>query len=400
MARRAARPADRPGGPLTGTENTTLVVTNDFPPRIGGIESFVAEACHQLADVIVLTSRAPGSADFDASLPYPVIRLAGPLLPTAPVAREAVQLLQRSGARRVLFGAAAPLALLGPRLRAAGARRIVALTHGSEVWWTKLPPTRALLRRIGNEVDALSTNSDFVTAELSPVLSPAAQSKLFRLAPPVDLSVFRPEPGARSSRGGPPRCVAVGRFVARKGFDVLLRSWERVLAGWPADERRPELVLVGDGPQRARLLRLVDRSGIGGSVRFTGALPPSDVVAELQRSDVFALPVRTQHFGLEPEGLGLAALEAAGCGLPVLVGDSGGAPETVQSGRTGFVVDPRDPDALASRISTLLRDPGMAAELGRLGRAFVAERHGLLAFRRQLRAALRLDRVPIRWPGG
>ncbi len=140
---------------------TTLVVTNDFPPRIGGIESFVSAACGFLDDdVIVLTSAAPGSERFDATLPFEVHRRRGPLLPTPFTSREAVRLLERAGADRVLFGAAAPLALLAPALRAAGAVRIVALTHGHETWWARVPVARSLLRRIGDEVDALSTISD------------------------------------------------------------------------------------------------------------------------------------------------------------------------------------------------------------------------------------------------
>jgi phosphatidyl-myo-inositol dimannoside synthase len=364
---------------------TTLVVTNDFPPRIGGIESFVAAACGFLDDVVVLTSRAPGSAAVDDALPYPVVRLPGPLLPTRAVARTARRLLDQTGASRVLFGAAAPLALLAPGLRAAGATRVVALGHGPEVWWTKLPPTRALLRRIGDGVDALSTNSDFLAAELAPALSAAARARLFRLAPPVDLTLFRPGPPRTSTR----RCVAVGRFVARKGFDVLLRSWPEVLRRWPADEPPPELVLVGDGPRRRELARAAAATA---HVRFTGPLPPPGVAAALQSADLFALPIRTRAAGLEPEGLGLAALEAAACGLPVLIGNSGGAPETVQEGRTGHVLDPRDPAVWARHVGALLRNPDRAAALGRQGRAFVTERFGQSAARERLRTVLGLER--------
>ena len=157
-------------------------------------------------------------------------------------------------------------------------------------------------------------------------------------------------------------------------------------------------MLVGDGPQRRQLHRLA--AATGGRIRFTGALPPPAVLAELQQADVFALPIRTRWAGLEPEGLGLAALEAAACGLPVLVGDSGGAPETVQDGRTGYVVDPRDPAAWARRIGSLLLDPDRCTELGGRGRVLVADRYGHLAARRDLRGALRLDRRPIRWAGG
>ena len=136
---------------------TTLVVTNDFPPRIGGIESFVALACRLLDDdVAVLTSTAPGSAYGDVAAGYPIERLPGPLLPTPAVGRAAVDLLHRSGADRVLFGAAAPLALLAPTLRAAGADRIVALTHGHETWWATVPGSRSPAppdRRRGGRAD-------------------------------------------------------------------------------------------------------------------------------------------------------------------------------------------------------------------------------------------------------
>lgn len=374
---------------------TTLVVTNDFPPRIGGIESFVATACGFLDDVVVLTSTAPGSVSFDQTVPYEVVRLPGPLLPTGRVGRQAVRLLRRSGATRVLFGAAAPLALLAPSLRAAGAGRIVALTHGHETWWARVPGTRGLLRRIGDDVDALSAISDFVAGEIAPVLSPAGRTKLFRLPPPVDPTLFRPAPVAETDRGL--RCVSVGRFIPRKGFDVLIAAWRVVLRSWPGPDPVPELVLVGDGPQRRRLEAAARAVG---RVRITGAQPPVGVVRELQQADVFALPVRTRWAGLEPEGLGLAGIEAAACGLPVIIGHSGGTPESLVDGRTGYLVDPRDPLAVAARLTELLTDRDRARAMGRRGRVHVRERFGAAAARRELRGALRLDRTPLRWAGG
>jgi phosphatidylinositol alpha-1,6-mannosyltransferase len=377
---------------------TTLVVTNDFPPRIGGIESFVALAGRLLDDdVAVLTSTAPGSAYGDAAAPYPVERLPGPLLPTGAVGRAAVELLRRSGADRVLFGAAAPLALLAPTLRAAGAHRIVALTHGHETWWATVPGSRTLLRRIGDEVDVLTTISDYVSERIASALSPAGRATLVRLPPPVDLDVFRPGDSPRSGAGtriegdgGTKRVVGVGRLVRRKGFDTLLDAWG--LLGGGASVAGPELVLVGDGPERSSLQRQVRRSRLRG-VTFTGALGPAGVLGQLRRGDVFALPVRTRLAGLDPEGLGLAALEASACGLPVVVGRSGGAPETVVPGRTGYVVDPDDPYELATRLADLLADPAHARELGAAGRVFVGDRYGADRARRVLRTALGLSDV-------
>lgn len=382
---------------------TVLVVTNDFPPHIGGIESFVAQACGFLDDnVAVLTSTAPGSAAWDAAAGYPIERLPGPLLPTPAVGRAAVDLLRRSGADRVLFGAAAPLALLAPVLRAAGAERIVALTHGHETWWATLPGSRALLRRIGDQVDVLTTISDYVSVRVAAALSPAGRAKLVRLPPPVDLAVFAPAAAAvgeretTRQRDQVRRVISVGRMVQRKGFDTLLRAWSLLPSMLGERSGSYELVLVGDGPQRRRLARLATRTGRR-NIRFTGALNRVGVRAELQRSDVFAFPVRTRLGGLDPEGLGLAPLEAAACELPVVVGGAGGAPETVRHGRTGYVVDPDDPYELAGRLSQLLADPDHAHALGVAGRVFVGERYGSEQARRTLRSAL-LE--PEGMPGG
>jgi len=229
-------------------------------------------------------------------------------------------------------------------------------------------------------------------------LTPDARAALRRLAPPVDTDVFRPASAADRS-AQPRRCVAVGRFVRQKGFGVLLRAWAQVVAQPSAASSAPrppwELVLVGDGPQRRRLERLVAHLGIGGSVRFTGPLGRAAVVSELQQAQLFALPVRTRltglfRAGLNPEGLGLAALEAAACGLPVLIGRSGGAPETVRDGVSGFVVDPDRPGELAARIGPLMADPVRAAAMGQAGRAHVQQQFSAAGARVVLRELLDL----------
>ena len=364
------------------------MVTNDFPPRIGGIESFVADVCRLLDDdVVVLASGPPDAAAGDRARRYPVVRSGAVLLPTPATARQAAHLLRQHGATRVLFGAAAPLGLLAPGLRRAGARHLVGLTHGHEVWWARVPGARGLLRRIGEGCDHLTTISDHTTRSIAPVLTEPARERLLRLPPPVDLARFTPA----APPPGPPRCVAVGRFVAQKGFDTLVEAWRLVLAGWPGAADLPELVLVGDGPQRARVSAQVVAAGLQPSVRITGALPRTAVVAELQRAHVFALPVRSRFGGLNAEGLGLAAVEAAACGLPVVVGRSGGAPETLVDGVTGTVVVPDDPHELAHAVRALLLDPARARAMGAAGRRHVADRFGAEQARRTLRRALALD---------
>ena len=371
---------------------TTLVVTNDFPPRIGGIESFVASACRLLDDdVVVLTSGPPGAESGDAARPFPVVRDGGLLLPTPRVARRAADLLRAHGATRVLVGAAMPLGLLAPGLRRAGAETVVALTHGHEVWWATLPGARAALHRVGEACDHLTTISAYTEHRIAPALSPAARARLLRLPPPVDLDVFRP---GSATAPDTPTVVAVGRFVAQKGFDVLLRAWAGVVAGL-GPGRRPRLVLVGDGPQGARLRRLAAAPATAGTVVFAGALPAAGVAALLRAAHVFALPVRTRWAGLNPEGLGLAALEAAACGLPVLVGGSGGAPETVVDGVSGRVLPPEDVAAWTRALLELLADPAGAAAAGERGRRHVEGRFGPGPAGRTLRAALRLDADPV-----
>ena len=368
---------------------TTLIVTNDFPPRLGGIESFVSDLVDLLdGDVVVYTSSTAGSAVEDARRGVEVVRGGRVLLPTAAVTRRAVQILQRSGATRVLFGAAAPLALMAGSLRRAGAERLVALSHGHEVWWATLPGPRALLRRLADDVDHLTTISGYTAGRIAPALSSSARARMLRLAPPVDTTIFRPQPGRVPDTR--PRVVSVGRLVRQKGFDALLDAWRLVLDGWSGPVT-PELRVVGDGPMRRRLDVQITTLHLRSSVTLLGARPRAEVVAELQHADVFALLMRTRLAGLNPEGLGLAALEASACGLPVVVGDSGGAPETVLPERTGYVVDPGDTQQVAAHLLALLSDPGLAAGLGREGRRFVQSGHGLEQAGRTLRAALGLN---------
>jgi phosphatidylinositol alpha-1,6-mannosyltransferase len=365
---------------------TTLIVTNDFPPRIGGIEAFVATVCEFLdQEVVVLTSGTPGAEAYDARLPFPVVRRGRILLPTPATARTAVRLLRESGSDRVVFGAAAPLGLLGGRLRAAGGTRMVALSHGHETWWARVSPARVLLRRIGNQVDAVTVISDYTAARIATALTPAAAARLVRLAPPIDVDTFQPAPTPPAR----PRAIGVGRFVRRKGFDTLLVAWRQVLDRWRGTEA-PDLVLIGAGRDRRRLAGLVRGLGLGESVSMPGPMDRGGVAEQLRQASVFALPMRTMLRGLDAEGLGLAALEAAACGLPVIVGNSGGAPETVRHGETGYVVDPRDPGQVAGRLLELLADPAHARAMGMAGRCYVDERFGARRARLTLRRALDL----------
>lgn len=368
---------------------STLIITNDFPPRIGGIESFVNEVCTLLDhDVVVYASGSAGAAASDHDRPFPVIRDGPLLLPTPHVAARAVGLLAESGATRVIFGAAAPLGLLARRLRRAGARHILGLTHGHEIWWAQVPGARGLLRRIGDSCDHLTTISAYSERRIANALSGSARQRLVRLAPPVDMQRFRPP--SRAEVRGTRRCIAVARLIPQKGVETLLRAWRIVLDKNSRNGSRRELIIVGDGPLRRRLERRIRDLELSDCARLLGALPPAAVISQLQQADVFALPVRTRLAGLNPEGLGLAALEAAACELPVIVGDSGGAPETVCDGETGFVVPSGDHALLAERLMLLLDNPALAQEMGVRGRQHVAAHFSTDVARARLREVLDL----------
>lgn len=358
----------------------TLVLTNDFGPRIGGIEAFVGQLAATLPGrVVVLTARQDGQDAFDAALPYRVIRRdERTLLPTPLVAAEAARLLREEGLDRVLIGAAAPLGLLAPTLRRAGATRIVALSHGHEVWWASLPGSRSLLNRIVAGCDAVGVISDYTHHRIAAGLRQDLRERLVAIPPPVDTQRFTPagdEPG--------PVVVSAGRFVPRKGFDTLVAAWRTAQPALPPDAR---LLIAGSGPDEARLRRLAR----GLPVTFTGPVAHLSMPDVLRRGRVFAGPVRTQRRGLNPEGFGLVFAEAAACGLPVLVGDSGGAPSTVVEGRTGWVLDPRDTDAWAVRLAELLGDPGRARGFGAAGRRHVLATVALDEVTRRVAAALEL----------
>jgi phosphatidylinositol alpha-1,6-mannosyltransferase len=319
----------------------TLFVTNDFPPRRGGIETFVRSLCDELpaAEVVVHAASMPGDLAHDRTVPFPVVRdPATTLLPTPAVAERVADTVRRFGCDIVVFGAAAPLGLLAPRLRSVGVRRLVAVTHGHEVWWATVPGTRRLLRVIGDSVDTVTYVSDYCGARIGRALSADAAARMVRLSPTVDASRFGGAGGSEVRRRhaidpGAPVVVCVARLVRRKGQDTLLRIWPEVL------ERFPDavLMLVGDGPDRARLERMADRRRLGAAVRFVGSVPWEAVPAHLGAADVFAMPCRTRRLGLEVEAFGIVFLEAAASGLPIVAGRSGGVADALRdaAGSTG-----------------------------------------------------------------
>jgi phosphatidylinositol alpha-1,6-mannosyltransferase len=281
---------------------------------------------------VVYTASMPGDQAYDAAQPFTVYRdRSAMLLPTPSVARRTAGVLERERCARVVFGASAPLGLLARPLRAAGAEHVTAHTHGHEVWWARVPGSRQLLRRIADDVDDLTYVSGWCRDRIAPALSTSGRAKLRPLVPTVDTEVFRPGAGGAQVRArlgiaaDAPVVVCVARMVRRKGQDTLVRIWRDVLA----EHLGAVLLLVGDGPDRTRIERMVSRRGLEGSVVLTGSVDPDHVPAYLDAGDVFAMPCRTRRFGLEAEAFGIVYLEAAAVGLTVVGGRSGGAPEAV-----------------------------------------------------------------------
>ncbi|BCL13036.1 glycosyltransferase family 4 protein [Micromonospora sagamiensis] len=352
----------------------TLLITNDFPPRPGGIQSFVHNlALHQPAgSVVVYASTWPDAEKFDADQPFEVVReRTRVLLPTPLVARRAAALARRYDCDTVWFGAAAPLGLLAPGLRRrAGIGRVVALTHGHEVGWAALPVARTALRRIGRGADVVTYLGDYTRVRLERVLH--GLTDLRRLAPGVDVEAYHPDVDGEAVRArlgltDRPVVVCVSRLVARKGQDTLIRALPRIRRRVPD----AALLVVGGGPYRGTLEKLARQTGVERDVVFTGTVPAAELPAHYAAGDVYAMPCRTRNRGLDVEGLGIVYLEASATGLPVVAGDSGGAPDAVREGETGYVVPGRDVAQLADRVATLLADRDLARQLGAAGRAWV-----------------------------
>ncbi|UIZ91593.1 glycosyltransferase family 4 protein [Corynebacterium sp. CNCTC7651] len=357
---------------------TVLLVTNDFPPTVGGIQSYLRDYVDQFvrregADAIVVfasTQDAQAAADWDAQQPYTIVRWPRRvMLPTPATTRRMAALIAEHNIDTVWFGAAAPLALMGAAAKRAGASRVVATTHGHEVGWSMLPGSRQALRAIGRSADTITYISEYTLGRLRPAFGDAPT--YIALPSGVDVEYFRPaHPGAiRATReqlgvGEAPLIVCASRLVARKGQDQLIRALPEVRRHAPGTQ----LVIVGSGPYRKRLERLAD--GVEG-VTFTGAVE-RDVLRDIvAAADVFAMPARTRGGGLDVEGLGIVYLEAQACEVPVVAGDSGGAPETVTKD-TGIVVGGRDTGGLVAALGTLLDDVSLRRRMGTAGRRHVA----------------------------
>lgn len=340
---------------------------------------------HQLAvrqpagSVVVYASDYEGSREFDAQQPFPVVRhrsvtgrRSGLLIPTPHARRRVVAALRAHDCTAVWFGASAPLGLLARALRQAGAEQIVATTHGHEVGWAMLPGARQALRRIGERCDIVTYLGDYTLRRLTRAFGPRAD--LRRLTPGVDAATFHPAVSGSTIRvryglADRPVIVCISRLVPRKGQDKLIEALPEVRRRVPG----AALLIVGRGKYHDELLALAQRHGVAEHVVLTGGVPYEELPAHYAAGDVFAMPCRTRRLGMDVEGLGIVFLEASATALPVLAGDSGGAPDAVRVGETGFVVDGRNVEAITARLAQLLTDAPLRERLGAAGRAWVEQ---------------------------
>ncbi len=359
------------------SDKKVLLVTNDLGPRAGGIETFVLGLIEGLPkdSLIIYTSSQKGDKAFDAQLLEKfgavVIRdRAKMLLPTPRITRKAVKILKQQQIKNVWFGAAAPLALMAGKLRSAGASNIVALTHGHEVWWAKIPILKSLLKKIIKDVDHLGYLGEFTKGEIAKISN--QPQKFLQIAPGIDTQHFAP----KIARGdliekyrldGRRVIVSVGRLVHRKGQDELVKAMPKILEQFPD----AILLFVGEGPIKQMLFNSAKQLGVLPKVVFAGRVSHHDLPDYICLGEIFAMPVRSRFSGLEVEGLGIVYLEASACGLPVIVGNSGGAVDAVLDKKTGLLVDGTKSDQIADAICELLANPERAKQMGAAGRDWV-----------------------------
>ena len=359
---------------------TTLFITNDFGPRAGGIETFVHGLIERLprGSVIVYTSAQPNSAQFDAKwlqdYGVEVIRDRSKiLLPTPRVIKACQGLIRSRKLTRVAFGSAAPLGVMSRALRRAGAQKIVALTHGHEVWWAKVPLFSFVIKYMSQDIDAITYLGEFTRGEISKALNRDDLNKLIQIAPGIDVEHFSPTDSSdlRAELGLTDKSViiSVGRLVHRKGQDKLIASLPAIKAAVP----NVHLVLVGVGPHQNYLNKLAAKLQVADCVTFIGRINYAELPKYICVGDIFAMPSRSRFFGLEVEGLGIVYLEASSCGLPVVGGKSGGAPDAVLIGETGVVVDGTNTFEIAEACIELLKNPELCELMGAAGREWIIE---------------------------
>lgn len=373
-----------------------VLVTNDFPPKIGGIQSLLWEWWRRLPSdrFAVLTSPYGGAEEFDAGQPFRIERVREPvLLPHPPMVRRVHEFAADFGADLVVLDPAVPLGLIGPSLRLP----YDVVVHGAEVTIPgRLPGSRSALAHVLRNARHVIAAGGYPAAEAERAAGRALPTTV--VPPGVDIERFRPlteaeRRDARERLGLPVDArlvLGLSRLVPRKGFDTAIRAVARL------HRTHPDVVLViaGSGRDEQRLRRLA--SELGAPVRFLGRVANDDLPLLHGCVDVFAMLCRNRWGGLEQEGFGIVFVEAAACGVPQLAGDSGGAAEAVADGETGFVV-PRPERAetavaeTVDRLRVLLDDDVLRRSMARASRQRAEREFSYEVLATRLGASLGID---------
>jgi len=370
-----------------------LLVTNDFPPKLGGIQSYLYELWRRLdpASFTVFTTSYPGAAEFDRAQAFRVVRSRHRVLtPIPPVTAEIRGLIDDIRPDLVVFDPVLPIGLAATQL----GQPYALVLHGAEVTVPgRLPGSRQLLGHVIRGARLVVAAGGYPAAEgrRAARVSGAGMPRFVVVPPGVDVARFRPldEPGRRAARSrlGLPEdghlVVSVSRLVPRKGMDVLIEAVAALAEQW--DDLL--LVIGGSGRDRSRLERLAERQGA--PVRLLGRVDEDDLPLLNASADVWAMLCRDRWLRLEQEGFGIVFLEAAACGVPQVAGRSGGAGEAVVDGETGLVVnEPSDPGAVRHALARLLAEPDLRRRLGAAARARAVEEFDYDVLAGRLRAAL------------
>jgi phosphatidylinositol alpha-1,6-mannosyltransferase len=377
----------------------TLVITNDFPPRPGGIQTFVHGLIEGLnpEEVVVLSSKFKGWQEFDKLQKYKVFRYdTEMLLPTPAVANYAIKLVKEFDCESVLFGASAPLGLLSAKLKENGIKTAVALTHGHEVGWSFTPGLKQTFQKIVKDVDKLTYLTKYTFEKIKEALPQSELDKFEQLTPGIDIEMFKPSNKETKEvqdlkhrfRIQDKLIVAcISRLMPRKGQDTLIEIWPEVIKKVPS----AHLLIVGGGPYKQNLHKQAFDLNVNSSVTLTGSVPWEQLPTFYASADVFALPVRTRNFGFDVEGLGIVYLEASASAVPVIAGNSGGAPDAVLNEVTGYVLDPKNKKLLIEKIVNLLLNPDLRNRLGKQGRSWIEKQWQWPSRHLQIRKLLSTD---------
>ena len=346
-----------------------LLVTNDFPPKVGGIQNYLWELWRRLPpdSTAVLTTPYRGAREFDVQQPIRIERDSSKvLLPTRALARRIDRFAAELDVDLVLLDPAVPLGILGPWLE----RPYGVIVHGAEVTVPgRLPIAGSVLRRVLRGAQVVIAAGGYPASEAARCAG--VELPTIVIPPGVDTQRFVPLPRHERSDvrrrlsfdPDAPLILGMSRLVPRKGFDVLIDASAELAKRWPT----LQVAVAGSGRDRARLERRAAQRGA--PMRFLGRVDDKDLVPLLGSADVFAMLCRNRWAGLEQEGFGIVFLEAAACGVPVVAGRSGGSAEAVVDGQTGIVVEqPRDVASVVAAIERLLENDALRQKLSDAGR--------------------------------